>query len=257
MIDTHCHLYAEEFDGDRAEAVTRAREAGVTHILLPNIDVESIQPMYDLCDQIPDMCFPMMGLHPTYIKEDYKQQLSTIEKAFADRTFCGVGEIGLDYYWDTTFAKEQQEAFRLQMEWSAELNLPVAIHTRNSFEDALRIVQEVLAKKPIRGVFHCFSGTADEAKQVLELGSFYMGIGGVSTFKKAGLDLSLIDVPMDKLLLETDAPYLAPVPFRGKRNEPAYLQHTAARLAEIKGVSVNSVKEATTANAKKLFLISA
>jgi TatD DNase family protein len=250
-IDTHCHIYAEEFDSDRSDTIQRAKLAAVEKLLLPNIDSTSIDALYKVCDAWPDVCYPMMGLHPCSVKENYLQELKVIEDEFSKRIFIGVGEIGLDYYWDKTFIPEQKEVFRRHLAWAKELQLPVAIHTRNSFDDAIEIVEE-LQDGTLNGVFHCFSGTVENAKRVQEVG-FYMGIGGVVTFKNGGLDVSLKDVPLDYLILETDAPYLAPVPYRGKRNESSYIPLIAQKLADIKGVSLEEVAKVTTGNAEGLF----
>ena len=252
IIDTHCHLYAEDFNADREEMLQRAIQAGVSHFLLPNIDLDSIPGLYALSDGYPSVCLPMMGLHPTSVKEDYKAVLTQIEAALHSRPFIAVGEIGLDYYWDKTFTLQQQDAFRTQIDWAKSLQLPIAIHTRSSFDDALLIVQEAQKAASLTGVFHCFSGTAEEAQKVIDTG-FYMGIGGVVTFKNSGLDKALADVPLDYLILETDAPYLAPVPYRGKRNESAYLTEVLKKLAALYNVSGEEIAARTTENAKKLF----
>jgi TatD DNase family protein len=251
IIDTHCHIFAEEFKHDRDEAIFRARHAGVKKILMPNIDLESVQALKDTHEEYLDLCLPMMGLHPCSVKENYREQLDKIHTYLEDGHYVGVGEIGLDYYWDMTFAEQQREAFREQLRWAKLYKKPVVIHTRNSFEDALKIVQEEKDEN-LTGVFHCFSGTAEDAQKVIETG-FYMGIGGVVTFKNGGLDKVLPDIPLDYLLLETDSPYLSPVPYRGKRNEPSYLTLIAQKMAEIKGIPVEEIKEQTTENAVKLF----
>lgn len=255
MIDTHCHLFSEEFDKDRAEALQRAKDAGVTQLLLPNIDTESIPALYALADSAPGLCLPMMGLHPTHVKENYREELARIEQELRSgrHDFVAIGEIGLDYYWDTTFKAEQQEVFRIQLQWARELDLPVAIHTRGSFADALAIVQEEAARGPLRGVFHCFGGTVEEGSAATSLPGFYLGLGGVTTFKKAAMETVLPHLPYDRLILETDSPYLAPVPHRGKRNEPAYLPLVCRRLAEILGLTEAETDELTTDNARRLF----
>jgi TatD DNase family protein len=251
FIDTHCHLYAEQFDNDRDLVVQNAIDAGVSTFLLPNIDLGSVEGLYNISEKYPDNCFPMMGLHPCSIDANYKKTLDLIYNELQSRKFIAIGEIGLDYYWDLTFKNEQIDAFKTQLKWAADLKLPVAIHTRNSFEDAINVVQEI---KPLGldGVFHCFSGTEEDAKKITEI-DFYMGIGGVVTFKNGGIDKVLPNVSMDYLILETDAPYLAPVPYRGKRNEPKYIPLIAQRLAEVKDTSVEEVANITTSNAKRLF----
>jgi len=251
FIDTHCHLFDEQFNTDRDAAVTRALEAGVTKFLLPNIDTQTIQPLYTLADKYPDSCLPMMGLHPCSVFTDYEKSLDLIYKELISRKFVAVGEIGLDYYWDVTYKEQQIDAFKTQLKWAVEMNLPVAIHTRNSFDDAIAIVEEYQSKG-LRGVFHCFSGSIEDAKRIIAAG-FYMGIGGVATFKNGGLDKVLPDVPLEHLILETDAPYLAPVPYRGKRNSPEYIPLIAQKLAEMKGMEVNIIANKTTENAVKLF----
>lgn len=251
LIDTHCHLFAEEFDDDREIMLQRAIDAGVKYFLLPNIDAESIPALNSLSENHPDICLPMMGLHPTSVKADYKEQLGVVKMALDHNSFIAIGEIGLDYYWDVTYKAQQQEVFRQQLQWAKARKLPVAIHTRNSFDDAFRIVQEE-KDASLTGVFHCFSGSTEEAEKVMSVG-FMMGIGGVATFKNGGLDKVLPFVPMEYIILETDAPYLAPVPHRGKRNESSYLPLVAQRLADIKQTRVQEVAAATTANAKRLF----
>jgi len=251
LIDTHCHLFADQFDTDRDEMITNAIHAGVDLFLLPNIDIESIPALNELSDKYPGKCLPMMGLHPCSVFADYKKSLDLIYKELNSRKFIAIGEIGIDYYWDVTFKGQQIDAFKTQLQWAIEMKLPVAIHTRNSFEDAISIVEE-MQPKGLSGVFHCFSGTIEDAKRIIAIG-FYMGIGGVLTFKNGGIDKVLPDIPLEYLILETDAPYLAPVPYRGKRNEPKYLPLVAEKLAEVKGIDLETVVKSTTNNAKKLF----
>jgi TatD DNase family protein len=251
MIDTHCHLYAEQFDDDRDEVVKNAISGGVSKFLLPNIDLESLEPLYALSNKYPDHCLPMMGLHPTSVDGDYKQVLDRIYKELGTRKFVAIGEIGLDYYWDTTFKEQQIDAFKTQMLWASELNLPVAIHTRNSFDDAFACVEKI---KPdgLTGVFHCFSGSLDDAQKIMNI-DFFMGIGGVLTFKNGGIDKVLPDLKIESLVLETDAPYLAPVPHRGKRNSPEFLPLVAFKMAEVMKTDVETVHLKTTENAIRLF----
>ncbi len=253
MIDTHCHLYLEEFAEDIDDVLLRAKHNGITHFLLPNIDADSIAPLYALSARNA-ACLPMMGLHPCYVKDDHEKQLRQIEKELfkSPEKFIGVGEIGLDYYWDKTYIQQQKNAFRRQLQWAKELDLPVSMHTRDSFADAFEIVKDEARDGKLRGVFHCFSGTNDDAKKVADIG-FYMGIGGVVTFKNGGLDKALAGFSADNLVLETDAPYLAPVPYRGKRNESAYLVNVVQKLADVLEADVDFTAEKTTANAKKLF----
>ena len=253
ITDTHIHLYAEEFDADRKQLIIQAQKAGVGKFLLPNIDGTSLEGMLLLCKEYPGVCFPMIGLHPCYIKEDYRAQLDLIQNALKEHreNVVAIGEIGLDFYWDLTFKKEQEIAFREQVSWSLEMNLPIAIHSRNSTEELITILNDIKSSK-LQGVFHCFSGTAEQAVKIMDLG-FYLGIGGVATFKNSGLDKILPEIPVERILLETDGPYLAPTPFRGKRNEPAYLKLIAEKVAEIKGISLEELGNVTSENALKLF----
>jgi TatD DNase family protein len=251
LTDTHAHLYSEEFDADRNAMIQRALHKHVTRFFLPNIDVASIQPMLNLVWEFPDNCFPMMGLHPCSVNEHVEAHLFQIQKWFKKRTFYAVGEIGLDYYWSTEFKEQQISAFKKQIQWAIQYDLPINIHSRNATPDCIAILEEM--KHPrLRGIFHCFSGNADEAKQITQLG-FYLGIGGVLTFKNAGLDKAIENIPIENLVLETDAPYLAPVPYRGKRNESAYILEIAQKLAELKNVSVEKVAQITTENSKIVF----
>jgi len=251
FIDTHAHLYAEEFKDDRKDIVAKAIQNGVEHLFLPNIDVHSIQPMLDLCWSHPENCFPMMGLHPCSVDEHVEAHLFQIQKWFKKRKFYAVGEIGLDYYWSTDFKEQQIKAFRLQIQWAIQQDLPIVIHSRNSNADVIAILKEMKHPK-LRGIFHCFSGNAQEAKEVVAEG-FYLGIGGVITFKNGGLDKAIEDIGIEHLVLETDAPYLAPVPHRGKRNESFYILEIARKLAELKQMGMAQVAEITTQNAKKVF----
>jgi TatD DNase family protein len=251
LIDTHCHLYVDAFRADIDTVVQRAHSQGVTHMLLPAIDSTELQHLLDLEQAWPQACLPMMGLHPCSVKADYKDELSLVEEWLFKRTFWGVGEIGLDYYWDKTFVAEQQEAFSQQIEWAKKLDLPIAIHSRNAIADCIRIVA-AQQDGSLRGVFHCFSDSEAEAKQIIELG-FYLGIGGVLTYKNSGLANAIRNISLDHMILETDAPYLTPVPFRGKRNESSYIKYIAAKLAEVKESGIEEVAAITTANAKSLF----
>jgi TatD DNase family protein len=252
FIDTHTHLFSPSFDEDRTETVQGAIYAGVEVMLLPNIDIESIEPMYELCVQFPDNCFPMMGLHPGSIGENWESDLEIIRKNLFERKNVAVGEIGMDLYWDKTFKDQQAEAFRLQLTWAKELRLPVAIHAREAFDEIFEVVDE-LNDESLTGVFHCFTGTVDQAKKIAEYGGFKLGIGGVLTYKKSGLDEVIKEIPMDMLILETDSPYLPPTPHRGKRNESSYLLQIAEKLADVKRMTLKEVAEITTANAKNLF----
>ncbi len=252
LIDTHTHIYAQEFDLDRDIMISRAITQGVEKFYLPNVDLDSIQRMLDLEAKYPDRCHAMMGLHPCSVDIDYKSVLSEIEKHLYSRNFVAVGEIGLDYYWSRDFIKEQQDAFRIQCRWAMELNIPIIIHARDSLDDLIELVTEEKNNKNLRGIFHCFGGSIDQAKKIIDLG-FSMGIGGVLTYKNSGLDAVVKDIPLEYIVLETDAPYLSPVPYRGKRNESAYLLFIAKKLAEIKGMRIEEISEFTSNNALKIF----
>jgi len=252
FIDTHAHLYHGKFGDDRNEMVQRALDAGVTKLLLPNVDHESIEAMHALSDAFPDLCYPMMGLHPCSVGADNVAAMEEVEKHLRSRKYCAVGEIGTDLHWDKTYLPQQQDVFRQHVRWAKEFKLPIVIHCRQSFVETIAIVEEE-NDPTLHGVFHCFTGTPEEAGRIVALGDFYLGIGGVVTYPKGGLAETMAVVGHDHCVLETDAPYLAPVPFRGKRNESAYIPHIAAKLAEATGVSVDTIAKVTTANAMKLF----
>ncbi|MET2900610.1 TatD family hydrolase [Vibrio rotiferianus] len=254
MIDTHAHIYASEFDNDRDEVVKRALEQGIDKILLPNIDLESIEPMLKTEAAYPEICRSMMGLHPCYVDGNVEQTLAIIRDWFDKHNFIAVGEIGIDLYWDKTFRAEQEMAFVTQLNWAKEMDLPVVIHTRDSIEETLTLLRQEQDGR-LRGVFHCFGGSVEEAQAINELG-FHLGLGGVSTFKNGGMDKVIPHLDMDWVILETDCPYLAPVPHRGKRNEPAYTSLVAARVAELLEVPIEEVDRITTNNAEKLFALS-
>ncbi|MHC0045523.1 TatD family hydrolase [Vibrio campbellii] len=254
MIDTHAHIYASEFDNDRDEVVKRALEQGIDKILLPNIDLESIEPMLKTEAAYPEICRSMMGLHPCYVDGNVEQTLAIIRGWFEKHNFIAVGEIGIDLYWDKTFRAEQEMAFVTQLNWAKEMNLPVVIHTRDSIEETLTLLSQE-QDGSLRGVFHCFGGSVEEAQAINELG-FHLGLGGVSTFKNGGMDKVIPHLDMNWVILETDCPYLAPVPHRGKRNEPAYTSLVAARVAELRGESVEAIDAITTKNAETLFNLS-
>ena len=251
FVDTHAHLYASQFDNDRTEVVQRAIQSGVDQFFLPNIDVASIEPMLALEAAFPERCHAMMGLHPCSVQADFEEQLAVVKQWLDQRPFCAVGEIGLDYYWSTEHVEEQKEAFRIQSRWAQDLDVPIVIHARDSLDDLIALVGE-LKTEHFRGIFHCFGGSLAQAEQIIELG-FLLGLGGVLTFKKANLGAVIEHIGLEHLVLETDAPYLSPVPYRGKRNESAYIPIIAQRLAEVKGVSVEEVGAATTQNALALF----
>ena len=251
LIDTHTHIYDHQFSLDRKETVQRALDAGVKMMLLPNVDASTIAPMLELHEQYPDCTRVMMGLQPEEVKEDYKTVLATMEKELEKDMYVGVGEVGLDFYWDSTFEKEQLNAFETQLDWAKQLGLPLSIHCRNAFDKMVKILEHK-QDGGLRGIMHCFTGTEEEAKAYLELG-FHLGLGGVTTYKNCGVKDYLPNLPLNRIVLETDAPYLAPVPCRGKRNEPAFLVHTARRIADILQMPLEAFAAATTANAKALF----
>jgi TatD DNase family protein len=251
LTDTHAHLYLEHFDPDRHEVINNAIQKGVKYLLLPNIDKDSILPMMDLVRAFPANCFPMMGLHPTSVAVDYTRHLEAVKDWLKKEEFCAIGEMGIDLYWDKSYFREQQEAFRIQAGLALEYDLPIVIHSRNSFDEIFQLLDEVY-KPGLRGVFHCFTGTLEQAEHIISLG-FLLGIGGVLTYKNSGLPEVLEKISLEHILLETDAPFLAPVPFRGKRNESAYIPDIAKRIAEIKGINLEEVAEITTGNAIKLF----
>lgn len=251
IIDTHCHLYSEEFKEDIDAVMQRAKDIGVKKFYLPAIDSSEHGAMLQLEEKFPGECIAMMGLHPCYVKENYKEELKLVEDWLSKRKFTAIGEIGLDFYWDKTFTAQQHEAFDLQMQWALDKELSIVIHTRNAMQETINQVKP-FAQKGLKGIFHCFGGSYESAKQIIDLG-FYLGIGGVLTYKKAGLPEVLEKISLEHLVLETDAPYLSPVPYRGKRNESAYLEQIVEKLAEVKGVTVQEVAAATTANAAKIF----
>lgn len=251
MIDTHTHIYLEEFDEDRSRVVRRAQEAGVTHIVLPNVDVETIEPLHRTKSLFPAFCSMAMGLHPISVNNDYRSALSVIRQWLDKGMYCAIGEIGMDLYWDKTFVREQEIVFAKQCEWAAEMGLPVIIHCRDAFVPIIEVLRSL--KQIPAGVFHSFTGTADQVRTVRETGDFYFGINGIVTFKKSDLDDMVREAGLDRIVLETDAPYLAPVPFRGKRNEPSYLPFMAKKMAEIFDTDVADIESRTTTNARMLF----
>ncbi len=253
LTDTHAHLYSGKFSGDRDEMMKRAFDAGITRIFLPAIDSESHDDLLALADAYPENCFPMMGLHPTSVTpETAERELAEIEARHAQRKFVAVGEIGIDLYWDKTHLTLQQDAFARQIDLAKKLDLPVIIHSRSAFNECYEIVKEK-QDGTLRGIFHCFSDGVPEAEKVAALGGFYMGIGGVVTFKNSGLDKVVEHFGLEQFVLETDAPYLAPVPYRGKRNESSYIVHVAGKIAEIKNLPVEEVARVTTENSRQLF----
>ncbi|MFM7221850.1 MAG: TatD family hydrolase [Bacteroidota bacterium] len=253
MIDTHAHLYAKEFDEDRNEMIQRARLAGVQRVYLPAIDSATHPALLELCRTHPDFCHPMMGLHPCHVDDDFTTELSIAREYLETEQCCAIGEIGLDYYHSTEWKQQQIEAFALQIEWGLEKDLPIVIHSRSSLEECIALVNEV-GKGLSRGIFHCFGGDLRQAERVIAMG-FHLGIGGVVTYKNAGMVKVVADIPLTSIVLETDAPYLTPVPFRGKRNESSYVQYVAEKIAEIKGISSEEVRSVTSDTAKKIFRV--
>lgn len=251
FIDTHTHLYSEEFNEDRTAIINTAISNSVTKLYLPNIDSNSIDGMLQLEKEFPENCFPMMGLHPCSVKENYLDELIIVKKWLDKRKFIAIGEIGMDLYWDKTFVAEQEIAFKKQIDWALEYNYSIVIHCRNAFDEIFTILQSY-PKLP-KGIFHCFSGDIEQAQKILALKNFKLGIGGVLTFKNSGLDKVVEAISIDDIVLETDSPYLAPMPYRGKRNESSYIPLIAKKVAEIKNISIEEVENMTTKNANFIF----
>lgn len=252
LTDTHTHLYSKEFDADRSQLIKSAIKNGITRFFMPNIDSDSIPVMYQVEKEFPDNCFAMMGLHPCSVNATVQHELQVVRHWLNKRKFAAIGEIGIDLYWDKTFIQQQQDAFRAQINLAKEYNLTYVIHSRNSFDEVMEIVNEFKSDN-IKAVFHCFSGNVQQAEQVIASGDFKLGIGGVVTFKNSGLDKVVEATDLKHIVLETDAPYLAPVPYRGQRNNPGYLMLIARRIAEIKNISIEEVAEVTTQNSKDVF----
>lgn len=252
FIDTHTHLYSEQFAEDRTEMIQRAIAAGVERMYMPNIDLDSIEGMHALEKQFPENCFAMMGLHPCSVDKNWELVLAKMRLMLDKRPYVAVGEIGIDLYWDKTFINEQKEAFRTQIQWAKELELPIVIHARDSFPEIYEVLDQENDER-LRGIFHCFTGNEQDVQKILDYRDFSFGIGGVVTYKKSDLPETLKHIPLDKLLLETDAPYLSPVPYRGKRNESAYVVHTAEKIAEILELPLSKLQEVTTQNALRVF----
>jgi len=251
LIDTHCHLYSATFSRDIEEVIQRAENEGVEKFYLPAIDSECQQALLALEAKYPGKCIGMTGLHPCNVKENYQSELQFVERELGRRPWVAVGEIGLDFYWDRTFEGQQYEAFHRQIEWALQYDIPIVIHSRESMTESIGVVREH-QKGKLKGIFHCFSGDAHAAREIVDLG-FYLGIGGVLTYKNSGLSDAIRDIPLEQLVLETDAPYLTPVPFRGKRNESSYLKYIVHKLAEVKAIPVEEVARITTENAQKIF----
>lgn len=253
FVDTHTHIYQPEFNADRDAAIERAISSGVEYMLLPNIDCESVEPMMKVHADYPGHCIPMMGLHPSSVKEDFKSQMDSISAWVENGSWCAIGETGIDLYWDTTFAKEQEEVFRTHIGWALQHDLPLVIHSRNSFQEIINILKEY-RNSSLRGVFHCFPGSFEQAEEAIKC-NFLLGIGGVVSFKNAKLARVVAEVGLEHLVLETDSPYLAPEPYRGKRNESSYIPLIAQKIADIKALPLEEVAEKCTLNALKLFYI--
>ena len=252
FIDTHSHLYLSEYNTDRSETLNRAICNGVDKILMPNLDLATLAPMLELCSSFPENCFPMIGLHPTSVREDYAYHLDNLYSNIHSTEYIAIGEIGIDLYWDSKYLTEQQDAFSKQIDWAIELSLPVVIHCRESFDQIIQILRDKVSKNKIPGVFHSFAGTVEQANTIIELG-FMLGINGIVTFKNSNIGEVIRDIPLNKILLETDAPYLAPVPYRGKRNESSYIPLIARKIAEIQNVDVDEIARVTTLSANNLF----
>lgn len=253
LTDTHTHLYSEEFDADRNEMIERAIQKGVSRFFVPSIDSSYTQKMYDLENQFPENVFLMMGLHPTYVKENYLEELDHVERELEKRKFQAIGEIGIDLYWDKTFLKQQQHAFQHQIQLAKKYNLGINIHCRDAFDEVFEVLESEKAED-LFGIFHCFTGNLDQAQRAISLG-MKLGIGGVSTFKNGKIDQFLNEIDLQNIVLETDSPYLAPVPYRGKRNESSYTFLVAEKLATIYNVTIEEIASITTENSKKIFRI--
>jgi len=254
LIDSHTHIYLEDFDSDRTFSVKKALEKGVKYQFLPNIDAFSADKMLRVCSDYPETCFPMMGLHPTSVKPGFENLLTELEKYFLHHRFVAIGETGMDLYWDKKYMKEQENAFIIQMEWAVKYKLPLVIHSRNSLNEIVALLKNFHAAKALTGVFHCFPGSVIQAQQLTEMG-FYIGIGGVVTYKNSAMSKVAEAIDLNHILLETDAPYLPPVPYRGQRNESAYIYEIAEFVARMKNISVEKVAETTSRNALSLFNI--
>ncbi|MBL4624243.1 MAG: TatD family hydrolase [Flavobacteriales bacterium] len=252
FTDTHTHLFSEQFDDDIDAVMQRAFDSGVCKMYLPNINSETIDSMMELSKKYPDNCFPLMGLHPCDVKEDYQKEIDLVVKWHGKHKFLAVGEIGIDLFWDKAFVEQQKDAFLQQIQLAKRIKLPIVIHVRDSFDEVFEIVDRE-NDESLFGIFHCFTGSLEQAEHILNYGGFKLGLGGVLTFKNSGLDRTIAEVNMEHLVLETDSPYLAPMPHRGKRNESAYLRLVAEKLAEIKNLPLSEVARITTENANQVF----
>ena len=250
-VDSHAHIYLEKMRPDLDYIMARSAEVGIDQIYMPNIDHTSIDHMMEVEDKYPDRCFSMIGLHPCSVNKDFEKELYLVEEWLSKRKFCAIGEMGTDLYWDKTYFEQQKEAFNIQCRWAIEQDLPIVIHCRESINETIEMVESI-GNQRLKGVFHCFTGDIEQAEKIIKLG-FKLGIGGVATFKNGGLEPVLEATKLEDLLLETDSPYLAPVPYRGKRNEPSYLVHVARKIAEVKGLSYDEVCRVTSQNTKQLF----
>ena len=253
LIDTHTHLYLQDFVNDIDEVILRASNEGVEKFYLPSIDSTNTEALISLENKYPGKCYAMMGLHPCSVKENYKDELAQVYDQLQKRKFAAIGEIGLDFYWDKTFTDQQYESFNQQIEWALQFNVPIVIHTRNAMQETIDVVKQFTAKG-LHGIFHCFSGTYQNALDIIDAG-FLLGIGGVVTYKNAGVAEAIKEIDLAHMVLETDAPYLTPVPFRGKRNESSYIKYVVKKLAEIKNISEEEVAAITTLNAQKIFAL--
>jgi TatD DNase family protein len=251
LIDSHCHLYLDDFVPDLKNVLTRAAEEGVRRIYMPSIDSNHLKRMLELQESYRGICYSMLGLHPCYVRENYPDELEIMKNAIENNEFFAIGEIGLDYYWDRSFAEQQMICFREQINMAVQHNLPVVIHSRSSMDDCIAVLKENKGRN-VSGIFHCFSGNIENANDIIDCG-FMLGIGGVITYKNSGLAAVVAEVPLEHIVLETDAPYLTPVPFRGKRNESSYLKYIVAKIAEVKNISEEEVATVTTSNAKRIF----
>ena len=251
MIDSHCHLYVEAFEADIEKVIENAINNGVSKFYMPAIDMKYTVSMHQLEEKYPGKCFAMAGLHPCSIKEYYGEEINHVKTLLEQRKFCAIGEAGLDFHWDKTFVKQQYECLEIQIELALKYKIPIILHTRNATEETIEVIKKY-KNTSLTGIFHCYSGSYEQTKKIIDLG-FYIGIGGVLTYKNAGLGEVLSQFDLNNILLETDAPYLSPVPYRGKRNEPAYIKNVAEKLAEIKNISLEEVDKITTANAEKIF----
>ncbi len=253
LIDTHAHLYLQQFKHDIDDVVNRAKLLKISGIFLPNIDRNSINDLHRLCDAYPDLCHPLMGLHPCSVNSDYRDELAFIKSVLSRRSYFGIGETGIDLYWDQTYKKEQIDAFEQQIEWAKEYDVPIIIHSRDSLDLTIELIR-THQDGSLKGIFHCFNGTVDQCREVSDL-NFLMGLGGVITYKNAGLDEMVRYMPYENMVLETDAPYLSPVPYRGKRNESSYIAFVAEKVSQLRKDDVEVVMEKTTLNAQNIYQI--